>query len=403
MKFLREFLDRHRHHFGKKGRLKSLSAIYEMVDTILYTPGEVTDEASHVRDSMDLKRMMIAVAIATLPCIFFGMYNTGLQTNMALENMGLQTPLGWRGNLLDALGIGFSSASFFANVMHGAVYFVPLLIVSYTVGGFWEVLFAAVRGHEINEGFLVTGLLFPLTLPPTMPWWQAAIGISFGVVIGKEIFGGVGRNFLNPALTARAFLFFAYPAQISGDAVWIPVDGFSGATPLGVGVYGGLSAIEGMVSWFDAFIGILPGSMGETSALACLIGAAVLILSGVGSWRIILSVVVGTVVLSGLFNIIESDTNLMFSVTPAWHMVLGGFAFGAVFMATDPVSGAMTFTGQYLYGLLIGCMVVLIRVVNPAYPEGMMLAILFGNVCAPVIDHYVVKANIKRRVKRNVK
>lgn len=403
MKSLRNFLDRHRHHFEKRGRLSSLFAVYEMVDTFLYTPGEVTEEASHVRDSMDLKRMMITVAVAVLPCVFFAMYNTGLQANLALESIGLKTAAGWRGGLLAALGIGCSASSWFSNILHGATYFVPLLVVSYAVGGFWETLFSMVRGHEINEGFLVTGLLFPLILPPTLPLWQAAAGISFGVVIGKEIFGGVGKNFLNPALTSRAFLFFAYPAQISGDAVWVPVDGFSGATPLGVGVSGGQQAIEKMVDWCDAFVGLLPGSMGETSALACLIGATVLVMTGVGSWRIMLSVVAGTVVLSGLFNIVGSDTNPMFSVTPAWHMVLGGFAFGTVFMATDPVSAAMTSIGQYLYGLLIGFLVVLIRVVNPAYPEGMMLAILFGNVCAPTIDHYVVKANIKRRIRRNVK
>ncbi len=404
MKFLRDFLDRHHHHFGKRGKFKSLFAVYEMVDTILYTPGEVTKEASHVRDSMNLKRMMIMVVIATTPCVLFALYNTGLQANMALEDIGLQAATGWRSGLLSILGIGFGASSWFANIMHGATYFLPLLIVSYAVGGFWEVLFAAVRGHEINEGFLVTGLLFPLILPPTLPLWQAAIGISFGVVIGKEIFGGVGKNFLNPALTARAFLFFAYPAQISGDAVWTAVDGFSGATPLGVGVTEGLPGIEKIVSWWDAFVGVLPGSMGETSALACLIGAVILIITGIGSWRIMLSIVIGTFLLSTLFNSIAgSVVNPMFTVTPAWHMVLGGFAFGTVFMATDPVSASMTKTGKWIYGTLIGFMVVLIRVVNPAFPEGMMLAILLGNLCAPTIDHCVVKANIKRRVKRNVK
>lgn len=404
MKFLRDFLDRHHHHFGKRGKLKSMFAVYEMVDTFLFTPGEVTEEASHVRDSMDLKRMMITVAIATLPCIFFAMYNTGLQANLALESMGQQAATGWRGDMLSVLGIGFSASSWFANIIHGSLYFFPLLLVSYIVGGFWETLFAAVRGHEINEGFLVTGLLFPLILPPTIPWWQAAIGISFGVVIGKEIFGGVGKNFLNPALTARAFLFFAYPAQISGDAVWTAVDGFSGATPLGVGVTEGLAGVEKTVDFWNAFIGVMPGSMGETSALACVIGAAILIVTGVGSWRIMLSIVIGMVAFSSLFNAIsDSVANPMFTVTPAWHFVLGGFAFGTAFMATDPVSAAMTNVGKWIYGILIGFMVVMIRVVNPAFPEGMMLAILFGNVCAPTIDHYVVKANIKRRMKRNVK
>jgi len=402
MKFLRDFFDRHEHHFMRNGKLEKFYPVYEMLDTFLYTPGEVTKTASHVRDGMDLKRMMSMVVVGLLPCILMAMYNTGLQANMTMANMGLTTAGTWQASLLDILGIGYSPYSTFSNIMHGAVYFIPLLIISYTVGGIWETIFSVVRGHEINEGFLVTGMLFPLILPPMIPLWQAALGISFGVVIGKEVFGGVGKNFINPALTGRAFLFFAYPVQISGDAVWTAVDGFSGATPLSTAATGGLEALEKSVTWFDAFVGVIPGSMGETSALACLFGALVLIISGVGSWRIILSVILGAVVLSGFFNYLGSDTNYMFSVTPMWHLVLGGLAFGAVFMATDPVSGSMTAKGQWIYGFLIGIMVILIRVVNPAFPEGMMLAILFGNLCAPVIDYYVVKANISRRRKRNV-
>ncbi|MBU2645716.1 NADH:ubiquinone reductase (Na(+)-transporting) subunit B [bacterium] len=401
MKFLRDFLDRQQPRFKAGGKFEKYYALFEMIDTFLYTPGEVTKESTHVKDSLDLKRMMMTVVVALVPCIIFAMYNTGMQANLALAKLGQQAASGWRGDVLAFFSIGIDPQSFLSSLAHGALYFVPLLIVSYAVGGAWESLFALIRGHEINEGFLVTGMLFPLILPPTMPWWQAALGISFGVVVGKEVFGGVGKNFLNPALTGRAFLFFAYPAQISGDAVWIAVDGFSGATPLSVGSAGGQAAIEKAVSWTDAFLGMIPGSMGETSTLACLIGAVILIISGIASWRIMASVVIGAGCLAFLFNAVGSSTNMMFSVTPGWHFVLGGFAFGLVFMATDPVSGAMTRTGQWIYGLLIGCMVILIRVVNPAFPEGMMLAILFGNVWAPVIDHYVVKANIKRRMKRN--
>ncbi len=401
MKFLRDFLDRQQSLFKEGGKLEKYYALFEMVDTFLYTPGEVTRESTHVKDSMDLKRLMMTVVVALVPCIIFAMYNTGMQANLALAKLGQQSAFGWRGDILSSLGVAIDPYSFWASMAHGALYFLPLLIVSYMVGGAWESLFAMVRGHEINEGFLVTGLLFPLILPPTMPWWQAALGVSFGVVVGKEVFGGVGKNFLNPALTGRAFLFFAYPAQISGDAVWVAADGFSGATPLSVGYAGGQAAIESSFSWMDAFLGFIPGSMGETSTLACLIGAVILIASGVASWRIMASVVIGAGCLVFLFNTVGSSTNTMFSITPGWHFVLGGFAFGLVFMATDPVSGSMTKTGQWIYGLLIGCMVILIRVVNQAFPEGMMLAILFGNVWAPVIDHYVVKANIKRRMIRN--
>jgi len=270
-------------------------------------------------------------------------------------------------------------------------------LVTIAAGGLCEAVFAILRKHEITEGFLVTSVLFPLVLPPLIPLWQVALGIIFGVVIGKEIFGGVGMNFLNPALTGRAFLYFAYPAQISGDAVWVAVDGYSQATILASYASQQLSVTY---SWLDSFLGFIPGSMGETSALACLIGAAILILTKVGSWRIMAGVTLGMIAITWVFNAIGSTTNPMFNVTAGWHFVIGGFAFGTVFMATDPVSAAMTTGGKWIYGILIGIMTVLIRVANPAYPEGIMLAILFGNVFAPIIDRVFVNRNVKRRQAR---
>ncbi|MBI9070165.1 MAG: NADH:ubiquinone reductase (Na(+)-transporting) subunit B [Melioribacteraceae bacterium] len=398
MKFLRNILDKQEKHFEKGGKLEKLFPLFEATDTLLFTTGSRTKTASHVRDAIDLKRMMMTVVIALVPAVLMALYNTGFQANTGLEQIGLSAAEGWRGSLIEAMGIGFDPKNLLANVIHGALYFLPLYMITLAVGGFWEVVFASVRKHEINEGFLVTSLLFPLILPPDLPFWQAAIGISFGVVIGKEVFGGVGMNILNPALVSRAFLFFAYPAQISGDKVWVAVDGMSKATPL---AQFSDASIQLTTTWWDAFIGLVPGSMGETSALACLIGAAVLIISGVGSWRIMLNILIGMVVMTSIFNLIGSDTNAMFQVTPAWHLVIGGFAFGAVFMATDPVSASMVPKGQIYYGLLIGILVVLIRVVNPAFPEGMMLAILFGNVFAPIIDKVFINKNIKRRLARN--
>lgn len=326
------------------------------------------------------------------------LYNTGLQANLGIQTLGASSTH-WQAQVIDWLGLGHDPSNIFANAVFGALYFLPVYIVTLAVGGFWEVLFAVVRKHEVNEGFLVTSLLFPLILPPDIPYWQVALGISFGVVIGKEVFGGVGMNILNPALVARAFLFFAYPAQISGDKVWVAVDGLSQATPLAQFAD---STMTASYSWMDSFLGFIPGSMGETSALACLIGAVILIGSKVGSWKIMLSIVVGTLLTSLGLNAIGSATNPMFNMPFHWHFVLGGFAFGAVFMATDPVSAAMTETGKYIYGFLIGFFVVLVRVVNPAFPEGMMLAILFMNVFAPIIDRYFINKNIKRRLARNV-
>lgn len=401
MKPIRAVLDNLHPYFEKGAKLEKLYPLYELVDTFLYTPGEVTKGASHVRDGIDLKRIMITVAIALGPCILMALYNTGYQANLALAKMGLTETSGWRGAVMGAIGIGYDSGNILSNLIHGLLYFLPIFIVTQIAGGLWEVLFATVRKHEVNEGFLVTGMLFPLTLPPTIPLWQVAVGISFGVVFGKEVFGGTGKNFLNPALTARAFLFFAYPGQISGDAVWTAVDGYTGATALSVAATGGVEALAQQgFTWWNSFIGLVPGSMGETSALACLLGAGLLVASGIGSWRIMLGMLLGGLALSSLLYSTGSSTNAMFGLSPAWHFVTGGFAFGMVFMVTDPVSAAMTNKGKWVYGFLVGVMAILVRSLNPAFPEGVMLAILFGNLFAPLIDFYVLKANIKRRQAR---
>ncbi|WP_432473279.1 NADH:ubiquinone reductase (Na(+)-transporting) subunit B [Amphritea sp. HPY] len=399
---LRNILDKMEPHFHKGGKYENWYALYEAADTIFYTPGHVTKAASHVRDAVDLKRMMILVWACTFPAVFFGMYNLGLQANTAMAALGITEPTSWQGGLA-AMFTSFSPDSLWDNIIHGAMYWLPIYIVTFVVGGFWEVLFAMKRGHEVNEGFFVTSILFALILPPDIPLWQVALGISFGVVIGKEVFGGTGKNFLNPALTGRAFLFFAYPAQMSGDAIWTAVDGFSGATPLGLAAMGGVDAILAQnITWFDAFIGTIQGSVGEVSTLAIAAGGLVLLIAKVAAWRIVAGVLLGMIAMSTLFNLIGSDTNPMFALPFYWHMVLGGFAFGMFFMATDPVSASMTNTGKLCFGALIGVMVVLIRVVNPAFPEGMMLAILFANLFAPLIDNFVVQANIKRRALRNV-
>lgn len=399
MKMLRGVLDKLEPSFHKGGKLELFYPLYEMIDTFAYTPGEIAKGNTHVRDGIDLKRTMVTVAMALGPVILMALYNTGMQANNAIVSSGIEA-VGIRADILRMIGLGFNPGNIIDNFAHGFMWFFPLFLITQIAGGACEVLFSVVRKHEVNEGFLVTGLLYPLILPPTIPLWQAAVGIIFGVIIGKEIFGGTGRNIFNPALTARAFLFFAYPAQISGDAVWTALDGFTGATPLAQAAVGGVDAIK--VAWNDAFIGFIPGSMGETSTIACLLGAGYLIMSGIGSWRIMLSMLLGMVGMSLLFNVIGSDTNPLFALTPQWHLVLGGFAFACVFMATDPVSAAMTDTGRYIYGFLIGCLGVLIRVVNPAYPEGWMLAILFMNGCAPLIDYFIVEKNIKRRMARDV-
>lgn len=399
---LRKFLDRQERHFQRGGKLEKFGALYEMVDTFLFSPSSVTRGAPHVRDAIDLKRVMIYVWIAVMPAAFMGMFNVGLQANTVLASGGVEVYDGLRAGFLSMMNAGHDPTSLWDNLMLGASFWLPIYLVTFIVGGIWEVIFAVVRGHEINEGFFVTSILFSLILPPDIPLWQVALGISFGVVVGKEVFGGTGKNFLNPALVGRAFLFFAYPAQISGNAVWTAVDGYSGATPLTLAVDGGVKAIEAAgFAWSHAFIGTIPGSIGETSVIAILLGAVMLLYTRIASWRIMLGVFLGMVATSLLFNLAGSDTNPLFAMPWYWHMVLGGFMFGLVFMATDPVSASMTDVGKWVYGALIGLMVVLIRVINPAFPEGMMLAILFGNLFAPVIDWFVVQANIRRRARRN--
>ena len=407
MKFLRKLLDKQAPLFEKGGKLEKLYPFYEANDTLLFTPGEVTKGPTHVRDALDLKRMMVTVVVALLPCVLMAMYNTGLQSNLAISKGAAALP-NWQETVYHSwLGFAYDPTNIFANILHGAVYFIPVFVVTGVIGGHIEVATAIVRKHEVNEGFLVTWFLFPLTLPPTIPLWQVGLGIAFGVLVGKEVFGGTGMNVLNPALTGRAFLFFAYPGQISGDKVWAAAqtsaDGVSGATHLANAFatpnYFADKAV-GSELWMDHFYGFTAGSMGETSALACLFGALVLIGTRIGSWKTMLGVVVGSFAMAAVLNAVGSDTNPMFSVPFTWHVVLGGWAFGMVFMATDPVSSAFTETGKLIYGFGIGVLVILVRVVNPAYPEGMMLAILFMNMFAPLIDHFFVQANIRRREAR---
>ncbi|MDB4281861.1 NADH:ubiquinone reductase (Na(+)-transporting) subunit B [Paraglaciecola sp.] len=395
---LRSTLDKLEPNFTPGGKYEKWYALFEAVDTIFYSPSHITRSTAHVRDGVDLKRIMITVWFATFPAMFYGMYNLGFQANDVMAASGAELT-GWRGSIMAAAG-GYNPASVWDCFLFGALHFLPLYAVTFLVGGFWEVLFAIKRGHEVNEGFFVTSILFALTLPPDLPLWQAALGISFGVVIGKEVFGGTGKNFLNPALTGRAFLYFAYPAQLSGDAIWTAVDGYSGATPLGVVASEGMAGLTNAYTWMDAFIGSIPGSIGETSTLAIMIGGAMLLVTGIASWRVVAGCFLGMFLFSTLLNVIGSDTNPAFAMPWYWHMVVGSFAFGAFFMATDPVSAAMTHRGRWAYGILIGVMCVLIRVINPAFPEGMMLAILFGNLFAPLFDHFVVQANIKRRLAR---
>ena len=384
MKPLRKLVDRVKPNFEKGGKLEKFYPAFNALETFLFVPGETTPAAgTHIRDAIDLKRTMILVVISLVPCLLFGIWNTGYQHYLAL---------------------GVTDPSFIDNFVFGAIKVLPIVIVSYVVGLTVEFIFAIIRKHQVNEGYLVTGMLIPLVMPVDIPLWMVAVATVFAVIIGKEVFGGTGMNILNPALTARAFLFFAYPTKMSGDEVWINtelakgerlVDGFSGATPLGNAAAGEADKIPGV---WESFIGIIPGSIGETSTIACLIGAAILIYTGIGSWRIILSVFIGGFLMGFIFNLFAVNT--LMQLAPIHHLVLGGFAFGAVFMATDPVTATQTNTGKYIYGILIGMFAILLRVFNPAYPEGMMLAILFMNVMAPLIDHFVIQANIKRRTRR---
>ena len=386
-------------HFEEGGRLEKYYPLYEATDSFLFATTKSTSRAPHIRDAIDLKRIMITVIISLIPCTLIGLWNTGYHANTILAGME-SVPEGWRFAIMQLIGI--NPESMFSNFIHGALYFLPIYLVVVIVGSIWELLFNLIRGHEFSEAFLVTSLLLPLTLPPTIPLWQVAIGTSFGVVFAKEVFGGVGKNFINPALACRAFIYFAYPAQMTGDKVWVPVDGITTATPLGVMASAAGDPIEAInITWSQAFLGTIPGSMGETSALACLLGAALLLITGIASWRIMASMLIGAVITALCFQLFGDPANPLYAIPVHYHLVLGGFAFGLVFMATDPVSAAQTQSGQWLYGLLIGFLTILIRVANPAYPEGVMLAILMGNVFAPVIDYFVVQANVRRRKLRH--
>ena len=381
MNSLKKTLDKLKPHFTKGGKLSKLQSVFEGFESFMFVSDKVTGMGSHIRDPIDMKRTMIVVVIALLPALLFGAYNTGLQHFRAI---GIETGI-------------------LQNFWFGFLRILPLIIVSYVVGLGIEFTAAQIRGHEINEGFLVTGLLIPLVMPVDVPLWMLALATAFAVIIGKEIFGGTGMNILNPALTARAFLFFSYPGWMTGDKVWIAdlakgqqvVDGFSGATPMALSA---AYETDSLPSFIEMFIGTIPGSVGETSTIAILLGALVLILSGIGSWKIMLGVFAGALGTGLLFNLIAVNPYMELPVY--YHFVMGGFAFGAVFMATDPVSAAQTETGKWIYGLLIGGFSIIFRVLNPAYPEGVMLAILLMNVFAPLIDHYVIQANISRRLKR---
>ena len=379
MKIFRNLLNSVKPHFEEGGKLQKLYPAYDAFETFLFVPDHTTKSGSHIRDAIDLKRSMMTVIIALLPALFFGMWNIG---NIYYGAIG-------------------EEAEFFTKFSYGAIKMLPLILVSYIVGLTVEFAFAIYRGHQVNEGYLVTGLLIPMIMPISIPLWMLAVSVIFAVVIGKEVFGGTGMNILNPALTARAFAFFAYPAHLSGDKIWISEqqtmpDGISGSTPLADYASGDLVYESSM--FIDYFNGSMIGSCSETSTFAILIGAAMLIITGIGSWRTILSVFVGGYFMGYLFNL--WGANEFMNLPPHVHLVLGGFAFGAVFMATDPVTASSTNKGKIIVGFLIGIFAVLIRVFNPAYPEGMMLAILLMNVFAPLVDHYIIEANIKRRLKR---
>ncbi len=400
MKSLNKYFLELKPHFEKGGKFARWYPLYEAFDSFLFSTTKSTPAAPHVRDPIDLKRIMITVIIALIPCTLMALWNTGYQANTVLAEIGAM-PGGWRGWIMALIGV--DPGSIISNMVHGALYFLPIYLVGVLVGSVWEALFNLIRGHEFSEAFLVTSLLLPLTLPPTIPLWQVAVGVSFGVIFAKEVFGGVGKNFMNPALASRAFIYFAYPAQMTGDRVWLAVDGISSATPLGAMVQAAPDDPTAIldITWSQAFLGTIPGSMGETSTLACLLGAALLLITGIASWRIMLSMLLGAVITAVCFNLVPDPANPLYAIPVYWHLVLGGFAFGLVFMATDPVSAAQTHTGQWMYGILIGFLTILIRVANPAYPEGVMLAILLGNVFAPLFDYFVVRANIKRRIVRH--
>jgi Na+-transporting NADH:ubiquinone oxidoreductase subunit B len=374
-------------HFEEGGKFHRLYYVFDMLKSMNFSLPTRTQDGVHIRDGIDVRRMMATVIIALIPALLYGIYNVGYQTLLEPGATSGAVPVG------QAFWVGLLKM-------------LPILAVTYVVGGVWEAVFAVVRKHEVSEGFLVTGLLVPLIVPPTIPLWQLAIATSFGVVIGKEIFGGTGMNIFNPALVIRAFLFFAYPVQISGDLVWV-ADGRTAATPLAVIAEGALETGDVVTeltaagfTWWNMFVGSIPGSIGETSALAILLGGVLLAAAGVGSWRVMLSMLLGGIAMALLLNLV-APSPASFAALPAhYHLVMGGFAFGLVYMATDPVSAAATNTGKWIYGAIVGALSILVRTINPAYPEGVMLAILFMNMFAPLIDHYVVKANMRRRLAR---
>ena len=399
MKFLRKIFDDLKPTFSPGGRFERWNVIFDVIENFFYSSGRRTFGSVHVRDASDVQRIMVTVMVATLPAVFYGMYNIGFQ---ALQVIDLNDPTfknDWHFVFIDLL-CNYNPQNIFDCLWYGACFFIPIYAVTFVVGILWEMIFAFVRNHEISEGAFVTTILFALCCPPDAPLWQVALGISFGIVIGKEVFGGTGKNFLNPALAGRVFLYFAYPAQWSGDSAWVAVDGFSSPTILSVAAQEGMQGVLTDISWSEAFIGSMTGSIGETATLFILLGLLLLFYNKVASWRIVVGVLLGTIFTSALFNTIGSDTNPMFSLPFYWHIVIGGYAFGLTFMAVEPVTGSHTNLGRWYYGILIGIMVVLIRVINPAFPEGMMLAILFANLFAPIIDHFVQERNIKMRLRR---
>lgn len=366
------------------------------------TPPEVTQSAPHIRDAADLDWVMRCIVIALVPTIAIGLFNTGYQVNMALARAGADGADGWRGAVLEALGVSIDPANVLGAVLHGLLYMAPVLIVASIVGGAWERLFAVWRKREASRGLLVIALLFTLSLPPAVPLWQVALGISFGIVVGREIFGGTGKNFLNPVLVGLAFLYASYPQGMVGEAVWRAVDAYTGPTVYGEAVAGETVEIAWLATdWLESFFGLDPGTMGAGSAFAAILGAGFLIYRRVASPRIMAAVAIGMVVVVLLFNQVGGEADQFWALPWFWHLTVGSFAFGAVFLATDPASASATETGQWVYGLLIGAMVVVIRVANPAHPDGVLFAILLGNIFAPLIDHAVVWAHIRKRARRD--
>ena len=401
--FLRNYFNSVKPNFVGGGKYVRWFPLFDAIENFIFSTSTKTVNPIHVRDSLDIQRVMVIVWLSAFPALFFGIYNIGDYGLNYLNTIGVEDTGDWHHSLISLLG--YDNNSFLNKFWFGAVYFIPIYFVAFTVGIFWEAVFAIIRKHEINEGLFVSSILFALTCPPDLPLWQAALGMTFGIVIGKEVFGGTGKNFLNPALTGRAFLYFAYPSDISGDKVWIAglndmnviPEGYSGATALSYAAQSGVDGLQENFSWTNAFFGFMPGSVGETSTFLILIAGLILVFTRVASYRIILGTIIGMIVMTSILNLVGSETNIMFNVPWYWHLVIGSFAFGLVFMATEPVSGSGTNIGRWIYGGVIGVTVILIRVVNPAFPEGMMLAILFANLLAPVIDQFVINANIAKR------